>query len=68
MSKTIDGVIYLTVDEAVNYTGVSYQTLYRWSKAKRIQRYKYMGDRQVYYKQSELDQAKAIKPVENKNE
>ncbi len=64
----VNGDTYLTSKEAMKHAGVTYQTLYRWSKDKLISKYKVGKGNKVYFKQAELDQVLALHPVEENNE
>jgi len=63
--KEIDGEVYLTTPEASDYLGVSRETLHQMTKDGRLRKYRQGFSRTVYYKQTELDELRRIRPVDD---
>lgn len=55
MSIVKNGEKYLTQTEAMQFLGVSRQTLWRLVQTKRLHQYKQGITRSVYYKQADLE-------------
>ena len=64
MPETENGEVYLTVEEATQYLGVSRDTLERYARAGQLTKYRRGVTRRVYYRQSELDRLKQFRPVD----
>lgn len=56
------GEEYMSPEEASAYVGVSRQTVDRWAKNKKIGKYTRGEMRGVFYKRSELDRMKQMRP------
>lgn len=67
MPINIDGETYYSTDEACNYLGVSRDTLNRMTKDGRLRKYRQGFSRTVYYSQSELDELKMIRQVDEED-
>lgn len=68
MPVQIDGEIYYTTDEACDHLHVSRDTLNRMAGDGRLRKYRQGFARTVYYRQSELDALKAMRPVDQAKE
>lgn len=64
MPIVVDNVEYMSVSEACEYLGVSRQTLRLRAKENHMIAYKQGVTRNVYYKKSDLDSLKALRPVD----
>jgi len=64
MPIMVENVEYMSVLEACEYLGVSRQTLRLRAKENHILAYKQGVTRNVYYKKSDLDSLKALRPVD----
>ena len=58
---------FLTSEEAQAYLGVKRPTLYKYIRLGRLRVYKSGVGYRSYFKQSELDELKAIRPVEGRD-
>ena len=58
---------FLTTEEAQAYLGVKRPTLYKYIRLGRLRVYKSGVGYRSYFKQSELDELKAIRPVEGRD-
>ena len=67
MPIKIDGEIYYSTVEACSYLGVSRDTLNRMTKDGRLRKYRQGFSRTVYYRQSELDELKVIRQVDEED-
>ena len=67
MTVQIDGETYYTTEEACDYLGVSRDTLNRMAKDGRLRKYRQGFARTVYYRQTELDSLKAMRPIEDED-
>lgn len=63
MPIEMDGETYYSSEEACNYLGVSRDTLNRMTRDGRLRKYRQGFARTVYYRQSELDALKMMRPV-----
>ena len=63
MPLSIEGETYYTASEAIKYLGVSRDTFYQRLREEPIPRYEQGLLKRVYYRQSDLDQLKAIRRV-----
>jgi excisionase family DNA binding protein len=68
MPIEMDGVMYYSTEEACDYLGLSRDTLNRMTKDGRLHKYRQGFARTVYYRQSELDALRAIRPVDDEAE
>ena len=68
MPIQIDGETYYTTEEASDYLGVSRDTLNRMAGDGRLRKYRQGFARTVYYRQSELDDLKAMRPVDEEKD
>ena len=68
MTIEIDGETYCTTEEASSYLGVSRDTLNRMTKDGRLQKYRQGFARTVYYRQTELEALRAMRPIEGDRE
>jgi len=59
----IDNVEYMSILEACEYLGVSRQTLRLRAKENHLLPYKRGVTRNVYYRKSDIDSLKALRPV-----
>lgn len=64
MTMIVNDEVYLSTDEAMKYLGTTRHTLNELAKAGRLQKYKQGFKKSIYYKQVELDQIKALHPVD----
>ena len=64
MPETENGEVYLTVEEATEYLGVSRDTLERYARAGHLTKYRRGVTRRIYYKQSELDRLNRFRPID----
>jgi excisionase family DNA binding protein len=64
MTIEIDGETYYTTEEACSYLGVSRDTLNRMAKDGRLHKYRQGFARTVYYRQTELEALRAMRPIE----
>ena len=64
MPIMVDNVEYMSVLEACEYLGVSRQTLRLRATKNKIRAYKQGVTRNVYYKKSDMDSLKALRPVD----
>jgi excisionase family DNA binding protein len=64
LPETENGEVYLTVEEATEYLGVSRDTLERYARAGPLTKYRRGVTRRIYYKQSELDQLNRFRPID----
>ena len=67
MTITIDGERYYTATEAAEYLGVSRPTFYQ-NVQPFLPEYRHGALRRIYYRQSDLEQYKGIRQVEDTNE
>jgi excisionase family DNA binding protein len=65
MTLEVDGETYYSTEEACDYLGISRDTINRMTKDGRLRKYRQGFARTVYYRKSELDALKAIRPVED---
>lgn len=63
----VDGESYYTAKEAAEYLGISRDTFYRNVKD-RLPTYNYGALRREYFRQSDLDRYKGIRPAEEDRE
>jgi len=63
-----NGETYYTVKEASEYLGISRQALNGYVRRNKLQKYERTLARRVFFKKSELDRMKAIRPSESKDE
>jgi excisionase family DNA binding protein len=68
MPVLIDGETYHSTEEACDYLGVSRDTLNRMAGDGRLRKYRQGFARTVYYRQSELDALKAMRPVDKEKD
>ncbi len=68
MPIEMDGEMYYSTEEACDYLGISRDTLNRMTKDGRLRKYRRGFARTVYYRQSEMDALKAIRPVDDEKE
>ena len=62
MPTEMDGKIFYTTDEAVEYLGVSRATLYNLKDAGKLRQYRKGFSRTVYWSKDEMDALKEIRP------
>lgn len=67
MTITVDGERYYTATEAAEYLGVSRPTFYQ-NVQPLLPEYRHGALRRIYYRQSDLEQYKGIRQVEDTNE
>lgn len=69
MSIIVDGVEYLDIKESREFLGVTDQTLRVLTKKRNIKRYHQdIASNKKYYKKTDLESLKAMKPVEEGDE
>ncbi len=64
MPIMVENVEYMSVTEACEYLATSRQTLRLRAKENHIQAYKQGITRNVYYKKSDLERLKTLRPVD----
>ena len=60
---TVDGETYYTAKEAAQYLGIARDTFYR-NVRNRLPTYHYGAFRREYFRQSDLDRYRGIRPAE----
>ena len=68
MTIEVDGEIYYSASEAIEYLGVSRDTFYRRLKTHRIPQYRHGILQRVHYRQSDLDALKVWRPIRQEEE
>lgn len=68
MPIEMDEEMYYSTEEACDYLGLSRDTLNRMTKDGRLRKYRQGFARTIYYRQSELDALKVIRPVDDEKD
>lgn len=63
MPLEVEGEVYYTASEAAQYLNISRDTFYENVKAK-LQPYKPGALKRIYYRQSDLDKFRGLRPAE----